>query len=309
MGLLVAGNNPAAVKTAERNIFTATAGQTTFTITQGYQAGDIDVFLNGVRLVDTDDYVANNGTTVVLNSGATVGDSVVVVCFRPFQVADFYTKSEQDTRYVNATGDNLIGSTFQLSSFINLQANDANGYPRINGAGSSAQLGLFRSSGGSEGGMFIGANASEFAIFDQSFTRRLIVDQSGRVTLPYQPAFHVRGGPTQAGAQVVQYTTVQSNIGSHYNSTLHRFTAPVTGKYYFIANALKDSNHADVTLYLRKNGGTAMSDPSDNTGTGTYISLTTFGVLELVANDYIEVYIGNGNIYSGYRNFCGYLIG
>lgn len=110
MGLLVSGQNPAAIKTAERNIFTATASQTSFTITQGYQPGDIDVYLNGIRLVDTEDYIALNGSTVVLNEAATVGDSVVVVCFYPFSVTSHYTKSESDTRYVNAGGDTMTGA-------------------------------------------------------------------------------------------------------------------------------------------------------------------------------------------------------
>lgn len=120
MSLLVQGNNPAAIKTAERNVFTATTNQTLFPIVQGYQVGDIDVFLNGVRLVEGDDYSASNGASVSLTSGAAVGDSVVVVCFRPFQVADFYTKSEQDTRYVNAAGDTMTGNlSFPSGTAIN----------------------------------------------------------------------------------------------------------------------------------------------------------------------------------------------
>ena len=65
--------------------YTATAGQTTFTgsdndsQTMAYTAGRIDVYLNGSRLNVTDDYVATNGTSVVLQSGAQAGDSLVVV--------------------------------------------------------------------------------------------------------------------------------------------------------------------------------------------------------------------------------------
>jgi hypothetical protein len=65
--------------------YTATAGQTTFTgadndsQSMSYTAGRIDVYLNGSRLNVTDDYVATNGTSVVLQSGAQAGDSLVVV--------------------------------------------------------------------------------------------------------------------------------------------------------------------------------------------------------------------------------------
>lgn len=67
--------------TAYRTIteFTATAGQTTFS-TPSYTVGYISVYRNGVRL-GAADFTATNGTTVVLASGATVGDLVVTESF------------------------------------------------------------------------------------------------------------------------------------------------------------------------------------------------------------------------------------
>lgn len=62
-----------------RNSYTATAGQTSFTI-PSYTVGFIQVFRNGV-LLDTSDYTATTGTTVVLNSGATSGDTVTFISF------------------------------------------------------------------------------------------------------------------------------------------------------------------------------------------------------------------------------------
>jgi len=65
--------------------YTATAGQTTFTgsdndsQTMAYVAGRIDVYLNGSHLMDTDDYVATNGTSVVLQAGSQVGDTLQVI--------------------------------------------------------------------------------------------------------------------------------------------------------------------------------------------------------------------------------------
>ena len=65
--------------------YTATAGQTTFSGSDNgsnslsYTAGRIDVYLNGSHLNDTDDYVATNGTSVVLQAGAEVGDLLKVV--------------------------------------------------------------------------------------------------------------------------------------------------------------------------------------------------------------------------------------
>ena len=56
--------------------FTATANQTTFTV--NYTVGNILVFMNGAKL-NSADFTATNGTSVVLTSGATAGDIVEVV--------------------------------------------------------------------------------------------------------------------------------------------------------------------------------------------------------------------------------------
>ena len=58
--------------------FTATAGQTTFTVT--YTVGLIEVYRNGVKLAIAD-YTASNGTTIVLATGANLGDLIEVVAF------------------------------------------------------------------------------------------------------------------------------------------------------------------------------------------------------------------------------------
>jgi hypothetical protein len=67
--------------TAYRTVteFTATAGQTTFSV-PSYTPGYIDVYRNGVMLGSAD-YTATSGTTVVLASGATAGDLVEVISF------------------------------------------------------------------------------------------------------------------------------------------------------------------------------------------------------------------------------------
>ena len=62
-----------------RQSFTATAGQTSFTVAGGYVSGFVDVYQNGVKLVNGTDVTISSGTTVVLASGATAGDTIDVV--------------------------------------------------------------------------------------------------------------------------------------------------------------------------------------------------------------------------------------
>jgi hypothetical protein len=81
------GNIPVPQATQTRDTFTATSGQTSFA-TSGYTPGFLDVYLNGVHLVNGTDYTASNGSDVVLTSGATTGDNLEVVAYTTFQVVD-----------------------------------------------------------------------------------------------------------------------------------------------------------------------------------------------------------------------------
>ena len=78
------GSFPAVYNTYK---YTATNGQTTFVGNDSsgnlltYNVGNLIVFLNGVLLVPTTDYVATTGNTVVLQDGATTNDILTIVAF------------------------------------------------------------------------------------------------------------------------------------------------------------------------------------------------------------------------------------
>ena len=58
--------------------YTATASQTTFTVTNGYTVGTVQVFANGIQL-GSGAIVASNGTTIVLNNARNAGDIIRVI--------------------------------------------------------------------------------------------------------------------------------------------------------------------------------------------------------------------------------------
>jgi hypothetical protein len=60
------------------SFYTATSLQTTFNAT--YTVGYVDVYVNGVKLSESE-YIATNGTSIVLNTGATSGDIVEIIGF------------------------------------------------------------------------------------------------------------------------------------------------------------------------------------------------------------------------------------
>jgi len=80
------GTIPVPQATQTRQTFTATSGQTSFA-TAGYTAGFVDVYMNGVRLVDGTDFTATNGSDVVLTSGAATGDIIDVLMFTAVDLA------------------------------------------------------------------------------------------------------------------------------------------------------------------------------------------------------------------------------
>ena len=88
------------------SVFTATANQTTFTVS--YTVGFVEVFLNGAKL-SAADFTATNGTSIVLASGATVGDTLDVVAYGTQTIANVYTQTQSDARYLQLTGGTLTG--------------------------------------------------------------------------------------------------------------------------------------------------------------------------------------------------------
>lgn len=94
------------VTTPVRQSFTATANQTSFTITGGYTSGQIDVYRNGSKLSGSGDVNITSGSAIVLASGAANGDIVEVV--------GFSATSYQDS--VRKSGDTMTGPLVVNSS-------------------------------------------------------------------------------------------------------------------------------------------------------------------------------------------------
>ena len=89
--------------TSSRETYTASAGQTVFAAT--YDAGYIDVFLNGVKLIAATDFTATNGTSITLASGATINDVIDIVAYGTFLVADTYTQAAADAKFAQVANN------------------------------------------------------------------------------------------------------------------------------------------------------------------------------------------------------------
>lgn len=120
-----------------RQIFTATANQTTFTVS--YLPQYIDVYLNGVKLVNGQDFVATSGTTVVLSVGAAQGDLVEVVAgiWMDAGVVDFASGTVLGQLAIASGG---TGASTAQAAFNNLapsQVGNSGKYLTTNGTNTS----------------------------------------------------------------------------------------------------------------------------------------------------------------------------
>ena len=99
----------------KKHTYTATASQTTFSgvgaegITLSYKDSTfVDVFQNGVLLKPSTDYTASSGTTMVLETGASLNDVIEIIVYDAFTIANSYTKEESDTRYPFLGNNSII---------------------------------------------------------------------------------------------------------------------------------------------------------------------------------------------------------
>ena len=74
-----------------------------------YDAGYVDVYLNGVKLVVGTDFTATNGTSVTLSTAATSGDAVNIIGYGTFELSNFSINDANDVSTSGVTdGQALI---------------------------------------------------------------------------------------------------------------------------------------------------------------------------------------------------------
>lgn len=281
--------------TARRQSFTATAGQTSFTVTDGYDANFADVYLNGVKLVNGVDVTVSSGTVVVLASGAAAGDSVDVIAYGTFEVANTYTQAQADAEFLRKAGEDGVTVSGGNLGVTGGNATVASGYGFV--LASTPATGFFPDD------TVIGAKIQTdggLRFFTGGATERVRIDTSGRLTLPYQPsATAQKASFTQGGSgwnEVTSYGTIAHNTGSHFNATTGKFTCPVAGKYLVTASQRSvDSSTNDqvARLQIWKNGGQfhandVWASNAPSLGNATRPSCSVTAIVDCAAGDNIS---------------------
>ena len=89
--------------------FLVDSGQTTFTGNDengsllSYSAGDVQVFLNGILLLETDDYTATNGTSIILDTAAPSTSELIIQAYNISEVSTYRSLPGLDVYNYTAT--------------------------------------------------------------------------------------------------------------------------------------------------------------------------------------------------------------
>ena len=227
--------------------YTATAGQTSFSGSDNNSqtlvytdSTYIDVYQNGILLIPSD-YTATTGTTVVLDTGATVSDTLQIVVYDVFSVADTVSASDG-----GSFGGNIgVGGTLSVTGNV---------ISPITLAGTTPTL-TIGDAGAEDAKIVFDGNAQDYHIgLDDSAdtlvigkgsalgtTTAMSFDANGIITKPLQPAFLADCNYTGSALAINASHTVPAqnerfDQNGDYNNSNYTFTAPVTGKYQLNAN-------------------------------------------------------------------------
>jgi hypothetical protein len=347
------GSTPVPQATQHRESFTCTEGQTTFN-TAGYTAQFVDVYLNGSHLSPVD-FTATNGSDVVLAVAASADDVCDIISYTPFEIADqtftgtttldgavVINESSADVDFRvesngNANALFVDGETDNVMIGTSVAGRATEGADRLTIADASHSGMTIRSGvnaygsinfSDSEGGVgeyagqiwFGHGSLGNKLVLASGGTNKVIVDSTGAVTIPLQPAFGVHPATTQSdiainGIRTVVFGTERFDIGSNFAS--NTFTAPVTGKYQLNVEIRLDNVDTAATyyhLYLTTSNKTYhniiqplfTSDPA-------YMSLCTAALADMDEDDtaYVGIYQAAGTAQTDIHpdsNFTGILV-
>lgn len=149
-----------------------------------------------------------------------------------------------------------------------------------------------------------------------TISERMRIDSSGRLTLPFQPAFATRGtNYTQAssGFSIVIPGTESFDTGNNFDMSTGRFTAPVAGRYFFNVSGLVypvTSGQFTGAFYVN---GSQYEDVQDGYNPGSHNAYSLSNIFNLAANDVVDFRLNTASssisAYSSQWMMSGYLIG
>jgi hypothetical protein len=288
--------------------YTATAAQTTFTVSGGYTVGLLDVYVNGTKLTSSE-VTATNGTTFVLTVASVVGDQVQAIRYNSSVTGISGSGTANYVPKFTATGtignssiitdasNNVLINTTSSTGAINTDANRSN---LVLGAATSSKISFNNGSTTATG--FIYNSTTETSIgypLSGSFSvqqvgggNRMTINSSGTVYINATsggysaPRLYVDNGATTS----IGFVIVSDNAGRlarfnnrDYNDTntgssLRFGFGSGTGDTFATINAYKSGESTTGNLILNQGGGqVAIGTTSVKSVLGSNTKLTVAG--------------------------------
>ena len=278
-----------------------------FHLTAGGNArGDFGVVYAGNSNSDGTDFVfrPNDGSTGSVERLRIKGSSGATIISN----AGTFPTSTNETLTIQGEGHNGHGTTNTRSVFNITAARNSN----------SNAAGLWIGARTNENTAVIGTRTASgnlaIETYNGGWGERLRITNAGYVLKSDTPAFKCKLS-TATGANftgVLVFGNVSYNIGSHYNSSNGRFTAPVDGRYLFCWYTNMERAGGNGSFYADwvingNNQGNRMY--THHSGAWELIGGTV--IFDLNANDYVQIKaITSGNWDGGsYGSYSGYLLG
>ena len=143
-------------------------------------------------------------------------------------------------------------------------------------------------------------------------TTKMTISSEGYVTKPNQPYFkaNLANGVRITGTGYVVFGSAVYNNGSHYNTSDGKFTAPVTGLYWF-SSRINAYDRIDFQIRVNGNEVERGQYNTDNDDVGWWSNQMTT-ITYMTAGQYAQVYVTVLEQNTDPGNWCsfmGYLIG
>ena len=278
-------------------------GGTSYTLNHPVSSpGELEVFVNHVQQEPTTAYTVA-GTTLTFTEAVVAGDDIYVI----FRGRTMGTVEHPAGAALTATSGTFSGAvgmqglTATTSDFsgevyaggsITLDGNDfANHIAMTNNGTGGTTFKMFNTSDA------YSQPSAHWMLHHASAGNGIILaDQTGNVTMPYQPFAAVTIGNPNNTTSGGLYTTgsVQSNSGNCWSSSTHRFTAPAGGSYIFTVTGYTNFTTGYGYLSLYKNGSNYKTHHYNHNGTQIHTIATHSIGIPLAATDYLEFRRGGG---------------
>ncbi len=267
-------------------------------------ANDIDVFYNNVRQEPGVAYTAT-GTTIAFTEAIASTDSVYIL----YNGQAIGTVNAPEGAYLPTTGGTLNGSLYVNNRIEIQQDSGSNNRLTLRGKPSSSYRWNVDNFGDSNALRIFRENDSD----GSSGAVMAQIDSSGRVTLPYQPTFCAYANTTSGYSDSpLKYDVTLLNVGSHYNTSTYRFTAPISGNYFFSFSIWTGSSSTTRCAFYKN--GSPVGNSTYPIGTrnhaGAQDNDSSSIIIPLSINDYVDIRCYEGAVaIFGTNYFLGRLIG